>query len=574
MPRGSVSAHRRPLAAVSGVLVAAVAAATVAIPMLQAPTAAASVNHPGLSSSKVLSGVVIHGGTKAAKAFGDWRHQPVTAVVTYTSTNSWANITNVVGQGLTGYWSGLHAHMVWSVPLIPSDGSSSLATAATGAYDSKYAKVAAGLVAGGDGNATIRLGWEMTGDWFAWSGIKNPAGFAGAWRHAVTAMRSVPGAHFTFDFNIAMNNANPVPMYPGDAYVDIIGSDNYDTSWATSYPPSDHARVWNRILTENYGLNWLASFASQHGKRMSMPEWGVAYKCSGHGGGDDPYFVDKVHSWAAAHKLAYEAYFQADDNSCSRFSLASGLFPKAAAEYVKVWSGGASSVSGVPPVTSAPKPKPKPKPAPAPATGLLVSHSATRSHPVALSNARLLSAAYIFYRSSKPVRRVTFSLDGKAYRTETAAVYDLVGTVGAKAKPFSIKKLKRGTHTIKASVLLTSGKWTSSKASFKVGPAPLPLATQLLRVSSAAKGKPTSRLNLAVLHGTKYLIMPRVTNKARASYKLDGKVIRSVKVSAKGYIPGRTYKLAGLRAGLHTVVLHLVNSKGKDTVVKARFRVV
>ena len=79
------------------------------------------------------------------------------------------------------------------MPLIPSDGSSSLQSAASGSYDEKYATVAKALVAGGDAYATIRLGWEMTGDWFAWSGVKDPAAFAGAFRHAVTAMRACLG---------------------------------------------------------------------------------------------------------------------------------------------------------------------------------------------------------------------------------------------------------------------------------------------------------------------------------------------------------------------------------------------
>ena len=69
-------------------------------------------------------------------------------------------------------------------------------------------------MAGGDGNATIRLGWEMTGDWFAWSGVNDPAALRrrvppGGHRDAAVA-----GQHFTFDFNIAMGHANPAPDVP------------------------------------------------------------------------------------------------------------------------------------------------------------------------------------------------------------------------------------------------------------------------------------------------------------------------------------------------------------------------
>ena len=60
----------------------------------------------------------------------------MTAVVDYIGTDSWNSITNIAGQGLTGYWAGAAAHRVWSVPLIPSDGSSCLEAAASGSYDS------------------------------------------------------------------------------------------------------------------------------------------------------------------------------------------------------------------------------------------------------------------------------------------------------------------------------------------------------------------------------------------------------------------------------------------------------
>ncbi|MDX6222043.1 MAG: hypothetical protein QOD91_1097, partial [Frankiales bacterium] len=158
--------------AASPLMAVAVLSATVAVPLMNtAPAAASVVQSPGLTPGKTLAGVVIRGGKAASDAWGAWRGMPVQEVTSYISTNTWANVTNVVGQALTGYWAGSGAHMTWSVPLIPSDGVSTLQQGAAGAYDANFAKVAAGLVAGGDGNATIRLGWEMTGDWFAWSGI-------------------------------------------------------------------------------------------------------------------------------------------------------------------------------------------------------------------------------------------------------------------------------------------------------------------------------------------------------------------------------------------------------------------
>ncbi len=587
MTRGSVFLRRHTVGVLSASLATALTTAAVTLPVLTSgSTAGASVTQsPGLSSTKVLSGVVIRGGTAAANAFGSWRHQAITTVVDYIGTDSWNSITNVAGQQLTGYWAGSNAHRVWSVPLIPSDGSSSLSSAADGSYDSKYATVAKALVAGGDGNATIRLGWEMTGDWFAWSGIKDPAAFAGAFRHAVSAMRTVSGQHFTFDFNYAMNQTDPTPMYPGDAYVDLIGVDNYDTSWASDYSPSDHVKSWNHILSERWGLDWLTNFASSHGKQMSIPEWGVVYRCDGHGGGDDPYFVDQLHNWVDNHNVAYEAYFQQDDNSCNRFRLDSGLFPKTASEYVRVWSQGPLTVTPPPPVSgpapTPPAPPTPPTPAPVapvappvPATGLLLSFNSDRSAPVVLDNAVVAKPAYIFYATPTPVNLVVFSLDGQVYRTESSAEYDFVGTAATGAKPFVPSKLKVGKHTVTAVITSLSGAKSTVKAVFTIpAGAVKTLSTRFLRVSAAATGRPTVHLDKAVLHGVKYLIFPTVTRQVAASYALDGKIVRVAKANARGAIHVRTMRLAGLSKGIHLMTLRLVNAAGHVTVVKARFRI-
>jgi hypothetical protein len=239
---------------------------------------------------------------------------------------------------------------VFSVPLIPSDDGSTLEHGAQGAYDEHFQELARELIAGGQGNATIRLGWEMTGNWFAWNGISHPDQWVGAFQKAVTAMRAVPGAQFTFDWTVALGNADPEPMYPGDAYVDLIGADNYDASFSDSYPSSDHHQVWNGILTEKWGLNWLADFAGKHGKRLSMGEWGVTERQDGHGGGDDPYFIEQMHAWFADHDVAYEAYFESTDASVKAvFAIDGGRFPNAAERYKQLF--GASGTAAVPSTT-------------------------------------------------------------------------------------------------------------------------------------------------------------------------------------------------------------------------------
>jgi hypothetical protein len=147
----------------------------------------------------------------------------------------------------------------------------------------------------------------------------------------------VPGAHFTFDFNISDQGLDPRRAWPGDAYVDYVGGDFYDESWASSYRPSNHAKVWQHIRTMPYGLDWLARFAAGHHKRLSLPEWALVHRCDGHGGGDDPYYIRAMHSWIASHNVAYETYFDGEDSSCQTFRMGGGHFLKARATYKTLW---------------------------------------------------------------------------------------------------------------------------------------------------------------------------------------------------------------------------------------------
>ncbi|BEP13271.1 hypothetical protein acdb102_15820 [Acidothermaceae bacterium B102] len=595
MTRGSVFLRRRAVRAVSATLTTFVAASAVALPVLTPSAAHAQTIFPGLTPGRTLSGAVMRG-VGNVNAFGAWRNLPVTVVTDYTNTDHWANIVNVDHQNLAQSWSGLNAHHVWSVPLVPLDHSSSIQAGARGAYDSYWATLGRNFVADGDPNATIRIGWEESGDWFPWSAVKDPQAYIGAFQHAVTAMRTAAGQHFTFDWSIAPGQTDPSLSYPGDAYVDIVSSDLYDGSWVV--PANNHQAVWNHMLVETGGLNWLASFTKAHGKRSAFAEWAVNWRCDGHGGGDDPYFIDQMRNWINNNDVAYETYFMNENTSCNMFQLRDGKFPNAAAEYAKVWSQTSGVVANPNPVNSPPPGATPPGTTPpvatppvtappvgggggtapvaaAPLTGLLLSYHADRSSPMALDKARITKSAYIFYTAPSTVKRVVFSLDGKPYRAETSAAYDLVGTVGANAKPFLPSKLKTGTHTISVAVTSPTGVVSTVSATFIVHVAVLkPLTVRLLRVSASPAGRSTTKLDKAVLHGTKFLIFPKVAGQATATYILDGKVVRLAKANAAGLIKVKTLKIAGLSRGLHHVRLQLVSASGKIRNARATFRIV
>jgi Glycosyl hydrolase family 26 len=188
--------------------------------------------------------------------------------------------------------------------------STALEAAAAGAEDARFRALGALLVKDGFAGAIVDLGREMTGGWYNWSEQKcpraEPGCYALAWRHAVDAMRSVPGQHFRFLWTVFPGTAAAIDAWPGAAYVDLVGTDVYD--WyggpGGTYPRTasgqlDHDAKWRQILTQPGGLDWLAQLSRLTGKQAAIPEWGLDFHS--YGGQDDPAFITRMLAWLHAH---------------------------------------------------------------------------------------------------------------------------------------------------------------------------------------------------------------------------------------------------------------------------------
>ena len=192
----------------------------------------------------------------------------------------------------------------WEQPSAP------LEAAAAGADDARFRALGALLVKDGFAGAIIDLGREMTGGWYNWTERKcpptEPDCYALAWRHAVDAMRSVPGQHFRFLWTVFPNTAAAIYAWPGAAYVDLVGTDVYDWYGGpdNTYPHTasgqlDHDARWREILTLPGGLDWLAQLSRLTGKPVAIPEWGLDFHY--YGGKDDPAFITRMLTWLHAH---------------------------------------------------------------------------------------------------------------------------------------------------------------------------------------------------------------------------------------------------------------------------------
>jgi Glycosyl hydrolase family 26 len=261
--------------------------------------------------------------------FGGWLGNDIDRALDYIDGSSWEAIESPTW--LTSGWDGSGYRVDFGVPMLP-DGGGSLRTGASGGYNEHFVGLAANLIENGQGNAIIRPGWEFNLPLFHWSAGSDPGAYAAYFRQIVSSMRSVPGQSFEFEWNPAIGKG-VVPAdraYPGDRYVDYIGLDVYDNTWIAKR--RDPVARWRHLMKQPYGLRWHRDFAARHGKPMTFPEWGLVSGPSWHGGGDNPYFVKRMHDWISGNPVANHYYFEFD-SALGEHELLSGRFPRAAARF-------------------------------------------------------------------------------------------------------------------------------------------------------------------------------------------------------------------------------------------------
>lgn len=281
----------------------------------------------------------------------NWIGNDMAKVLDFPPRNDWTYLTgSSPGVGLDWWvhqWSNTGSRMVISLGMLPDNYNSNpinwtnrvnyLQQGANGAYDTYFQNVAAKLIANGYGNATIRLGWEFNGDWYVWSAQANPTNFKAFWKKIVLAMRS-QGGNFKFNWcgtvgycednfkSGTSESFDPSLAYPTDdgsvTYVDEIGVDIYDRTWAGGYPiyttdseatkTTKRNTAWTAMSSQgSYHLNWWAAFAASKGKPFTIPEWGLASIADDHGGDDNPIFIQNMYNFVndASKNVSWHSYF-------------------------------------------------------------------------------------------------------------------------------------------------------------------------------------------------------------------------------------------------------------------------
>jgi hypothetical protein len=299
-------------------------------------------------------------------AFGSWLHKPVQTAAFFVGGGwgGWAQIEGtswLLGRSKAFLQGGSGRQVSLQLAMMPSGMGVTLAQIAAGTHDAHYRRLANNLAANGLLGIELRLGHEMDGKWFPWgapSGSGKEASYAAAFRRIVTVMRQAqPTNKWKWVWNPTCDNwplsagaTYLQKLWPGEAYVDQVGVNTYDKSFGTGkvYYPSGSNRlqrqqdVWVTLVRR---LNILRDFAKAHGKPLQFPEWGLmqynsAGNYAGYGGGDNPYFIQKMHEFITypANNVAMHSYFDVLNSlGDHRIAPPGSVFLKAQAKYKQLF---------------------------------------------------------------------------------------------------------------------------------------------------------------------------------------------------------------------------------------------
>ena len=286
------------------------------------------------------------GSINSGAPFEAWRGGRKQDVYTvFFSRRDWRTL---VLSGLALSWAkNMGGQVVAAIGMLPNTNRGQLAQCAAGSFNAQIAALTGNMLRSGaqeladqGRQVIVRLGWEAnlaSGSW-PWRVIGDGSSWRGCFRRWVDIFNPLVDAdrdpatppvrqhRFTIVWNMANRGTFPFPienMWPGDEYVDIVGSQFYDR--CPTVVENDEA-AWQRRISgrDRWGnpagpQGWL-DFARAKGKPYAIPEWGVGgpntinCKDTGH---DNPYFVRKTFEFLTANAadVEFEVYFNGHGSS-------------------------------------------------------------------------------------------------------------------------------------------------------------------------------------------------------------------------------------------------------------------
>lgn len=282
------------------------------------------------------------GVTRPGAAFGAWRGSPIDLRTVFFGKLNWNHIRASAKTRPDT------PRMAIGFPMLPVTHRGQLAACASGAFDGNMREIRDAMLANGWKGSLVRLGWEFNRvdhSVFPWAAQGDGSSYVGCFRRWVGILNA--GAkNFVIVWNAGNEGTYPGPierLWPGDSYVDIVGSNFYDRCPPMRTDAEFEERVNRRDKWGNPAgpQAWLA-WAKARGKKWALPEWGVGGQTTGCNkpGFDNPFFMRKLNEFlrANAGQVAFESYFNGRVNATGSHEIYPAIYnPKAAAMYQQLW---------------------------------------------------------------------------------------------------------------------------------------------------------------------------------------------------------------------------------------------
>jgi hypothetical protein len=253
--------------------------------------------------------------------FAAWRGTPIGVVAGWIEyKNGWSGMYTYASGASPRQLRAKSANVSFGHGLFPNGGN--LTACAKGDYDDEQREVARRLRENGVGDAEIRLGWEASGDWFAWTAVgKSPTDWKNCFTRVAKAMKAeAPNLRIAWHM-AKKGRIDARTIYPDGAPITNIGVSHYDDGEDRFGLETYNGGPW--------GLKAWCQFAVSKGKKFEISEWGVGRN------GDNPQYIQDMFNFLqwAGNSIAHEAYF----NSSKYQLYPIGPNPKSSALYQKLF---------------------------------------------------------------------------------------------------------------------------------------------------------------------------------------------------------------------------------------------
>jgi hypothetical protein len=316
-----------------------------------------------------MIGIKTNGVPAGPATVASWLGRPVDVAGTTITTTSY------IGSGAPYTTSGgAYPLLEVSFPLLSIFGESNalndMSKAASGAYDATYTQMAETLATWKNPLLSVRIGWELNGNWYAWSnGVGTNATYANyvaAFRRAAAIVKS-KNPDVLIQWCVAWGQADPTPYWPGayDAQsnpggVDVISMDFYQAN-ITQYNNGGTTSTWAMAQSTSASsgpivLDWMVTFAQSKNVKIALSEYGAGKPGSngiGSGPGlDDGTWTQDAIAWMNGLPKGLLLWTNWSDDEPADDIVTAGANPKEQAAWIAAWKGthyGGTWWKGTPP---------------------------------------------------------------------------------------------------------------------------------------------------------------------------------------------------------------------------------